>query len=129
MRKEHTGRAAGFAVVAACLAAGGAQRAHAFSFRSDSGDWTGSWDTTIGYGQGWRVSNPDCRLIAIANGGCGYSPSIDDGDLNYLHKAEYTEALSGVTELQLKYQERFGAFVRASGLYDFSVMGNHVDRT
>jgi len=104
-------------------------RAQAFSFRSDSGDWAGSWDTTIGYGMGWRVSNPDCRLIAIANGGCGYSPNIDDGDLNYLHKAEYTKALTGVTELQLKYKEQFGAFVRASGLYDFSVMGNDVDRT
>jgi hypothetical protein len=73
--------------------------------------------------------NPDCRLIAIANGGCGYSPNIDDGDLNYLHKKVFTEALTGVTELQLKYKEKAGIFVRASGLYDFYVMGNHVDRT
>ena len=129
MRKVHTGRALGFAAAVACVAAALPPRAYAFSFRSDSGDWTGSWDTTIGYGMGWRVSNPDCRLIAIANGGCGYSPNIDDGDLNYLHKAEYTRALTGVTELQLKYKERFGAFVRASGLYDFSVMDNDVDRT
>jgi hypothetical protein len=128
MRKVHTGRALGFAAVAACLAAG-AEPAHAFSFSSQSGDWTGSWDTTIGYGQGWRVVNPDCRLIATGNGGCGYSANIDDGDLNYLHKAEFTEALTGVTELQLKYKEKAGMFVRASGLYDFSVMGNHVDRT
>jgi len=129
MRKVHTGRAVGFAVVAACVAAGSGQRAHAFSFRSDSGDWTGSWDTTIGYGQGWRVSNPDCRLIAIANGGCGYGPNADDGDLNYLHKAEFTEALTGVTELALNYRDKAGVFVRGSGLYDFSVMGDHVDRT
>jgi hypothetical protein len=129
MRKVHTGRALGIVAVAVCLAAGGGPRAHAFSFRSDSGDWTGSWDTTIGYGMGWRVVNPDCRQIAIANGGCGYSPNIDDGDLNYLHKAVYTEAVTGVTELSLNYKNRFGGFVRASGLYDFSVMGNHVDRT
>ena len=129
MRKVHAGRALEIAALAACLAAGGWPHAHAFSFRSDSGDWTGSWDTTIGYGMGWRVVNPDCRLIAAANGGCGYSPNIDDGDLNYLHKAEYTEALTGVTELALNYKDKFGGFVRASGLYDFSVMGDHVDRT
>jgi hypothetical protein len=128
MRKAHTGRTLGLAAVAACLAAGGTPRAHAFTFTS-GGDWTGSWDTTIGYGQGWRVSNPDCRLIATANGGCGYSANIDDGDLNYIHRAEFTQALTGVTELQLKYKEKAGIFVRASGLYDFSVMGNHVDRT
>ena len=129
MRKVHAGRALEIAALAACLAAGGWPHAHAFTFRSDSGDWTGSWDTTIGYGMGWRVVNPDCRLIATANGGCGYSPNIDDGDLNYLHKAEYTEALTGVTELALNYKDKFGGFVRASGLYDFSVMGDHVDRT
>ncbi|HEY1873644.1 MAG TPA: DUF1302 family protein, partial [Steroidobacteraceae bacterium] len=78
MRKVHTGRALGFAAVAACLAAG-VDPAHAFTFSSQSGDWTGSWDTTIGYGQGWRIVNPDCRLIAIGNGGCGYSANIDDG--------------------------------------------------
>jgi hypothetical protein len=129
MRKVRTGRALGFAAVAACLALGGWPRAYAFKFSSQSGDWTGSWDTTIGYGQGWRISNPDCRLIAIANGGCGYSPNIDDGNLNYIHKAEFTQALTGVTEFSLNYKDRAGVFVRGSGLYDFSVMGNHVDRT
>src|SRR5215469_4004239 len=129
MRKVHTGRALGVAAFAACLAVAVGPRAYAFTFSSGSGDWTGSWDTTIGYGQGWRIVNPDCRLIAIANGGCGYSPNIDDGDLNYLHKKVFTEALTGVTELQLKYKDKAGIFVRASGLYDFSVMGNNVDRT
>jgi len=131
MRKVHTGRRPRLAVmtVAALLAAGSWPSAQAVSFQSGSGNWTGSWDTTIGYGQGWRIVNPDCRLIAIANGGCGYSPNIDDGDLNYLHKAVFTEALTGVTELQLNYKDKAGVFVRGSGLYDFYVMGNHVDRT
>ena len=127
MRKVHTGRAPGIAALAACLAAGASPGAHAISFRSDSGDWTGSWDTTIGYGMGWRIVNPDCRLIAIANGGCGYSPNIDNGDLNYLRKALYTKALTGVTELGVNYRDKAGFFVRASGLYDFSVMANDVD--
>ena len=124
MRKLLTGRRPSLAAVAstaclACLAWSGAQAA---SFKSDSGDWTLSWDTTIGYGQGWRVSPLDCRLVAIANGGCGYSPNIDDGDLNYPRSATFSEALSGTTELALNYKDKFGAFVRASGLYDWKVM-------
>jgi len=124
MRKVLTGRSLALLALALGAAAGASSAAHAFSFQSASGDWSGSWDTTIGYGQGWRVSSPDCRLIAIADGGCGYSPNIDDGDLNYLKKAAFTEALTGVTEFALNYREKAGIFVRASGLYDFEVMDN-----
>jgi hypothetical protein len=130
MRKVHTGRrpsrlAAGVLV---CVAAGLSSGAHAIGFQSDSGDWVGSWDTTIGYGQGWRVEGRDCRLIAMANGGCGYGPNIDDGDLNY-GRGTFSEALTGVTELSLKYKDRAGVFFRADGLYDFWVMGGNTDRT
>jgi hypothetical protein len=130
MRKVHTGRRPPLAVMAlaAVLAAGSWPNAQAVSFRSSSGDWTGSWDTTIGYGQGWRVSDKDCRLIAIANGGCGYSPNGDDGDLNY-GKGTFTEAVTGVTELALNYKDKSGIFVRGSGLYDYYVMGNKTERT
>ena len=124
MRKVHTGRRPRLAVmtVAALLGAGSWPSAQAVSFQSSSGDWTGSWDTTIGYGQGWRVSGLDCRLIAIANGGCGYSPNVDDGDLNYPKKAAFSEALTGTTELALNYKDKGGIFVRGSGLYDWKVM-------
>jgi hypothetical protein len=131
MRKVHTGRRPPLAVmtVAAVLAAGSWPSAQAVSFQSSSGDWSGSWDTTIGYGQGWRVSGLDCRLIAIANGGCGYSPNVDDGDLNYRAKTAFTKALTGTTELALNYRDRAGIFVRGSGLYDFQAMDNATDRT
>ena len=124
MRKVHTGRRPSLAAMAAgaCLGLAAGPLAHAVSFQSDSGDWTGSWDTTIGYGQGWRVSPLDCRLVAIANGGCGYSPNIDNGDLNYPKNAAFSEALTGTTELALNYKEKAGVFVRASGLYDWKVM-------
>jgi hypothetical protein len=115
--------------VAAVLAAGSWPSAQAVSFQSSSGDWSGSWDTTIGYGQGWRVSGLDCRLIAIANGGCGYSPNVDDGDLNYRAKTTFSKALTGTTELALNYQDKGGIFVRGSGLYDFQAMDNDTDRT
>ena len=124
MKRVQSGRRPSLVAVTvlACLGFSAARSAHAFGFQSSSGDWTGSWDTTIGYGQGWRVSPQDCRLIAIANGGCGYSPNIDDGDLNYPKQATFSEALTGITELSLAYKDKVGAFVRASGLYDFKVM-------
>jgi hypothetical protein len=129
MRKVHAGpRAAPLAAGLVCLALALPRGVHAISFQSDSGDWTGSWDTTIGYGQAWRVSGRDCRLIAFANGGCGYSPNIDDGDLNW-GKGVYSQVATGVTEFSLKYRDRGGIFVRADGLYDFYVMGDHAERT
>jgi Protein of unknown function (DUF1302) len=127
MRRVHTGRGLSVVALAVCAAAGVSPAARAISFQSASGDWSGSWDTTIGYGQGWRVSGLDCRLVAIADGGCGYSPNIDDGDLNYQHKAAFTEALTGTTELALNYREKGGIFLRGSGLYDFEVMDNTPD--
>jgi uncharacterized protein DUF1302 len=128
MRRVHSRRSSGCWAVAASLALCSLPpAAHAVSFHSDSGDWTGSWDTTIGYGQGWRVSGLDCRLVAIANGGCGYSPNIDDGDLNYQARAAYTEVFTGITEFALNYKEKYGIFVRGSGLYDFEVMDGNTD--
>jgi hypothetical protein len=127
MRKLTIGRRGLLIAPAAlCVALGAAPDARAFKF--GSGDWTGSWDTTIGYGQGWRIGGRNCQLIAIADGGCGFSPNSDDGDLNY-RTGTFTEALTGVTEFQLKYKDTAGVFVRGSGLYDFYVMGDHTDRT
>jgi hypothetical protein len=129
MRKLRSGRALRVALCAAGVATLATGLAHALSFQSASGDWTGSWDTTIGYGQGWRVSGIDCRLVAIADGGCGHSPNIDDGDLNYRARTVFTKALTGTTELALNYRDKAGVFVRGSGLYDFEVMGYDTDRT
>lgn len=112
--------------VGTCLAASVSQTAQAVGIHL--GDLTGSWDTTLAYGQSWRVANPDCRLIATADGGCGRSPNIDDGDLNYLHKAVFSKALTAITELSLNYKD-FGVFARASALHDFAVQNGDTDRT
>lgn len=129
MRNVHLGRL-GLSIapaVAVCLTLGAVPTtAHAINFQG--GDWSGSWDTTIGYGQGFRTSGRYCALIAIADGGCGYGPNADDGDLNY-GKGTFTSALTGTTELSLKYKDLLGVFVRGGGLYDFYVMGNNTDRT
>jgi hypothetical protein len=90
--------------------------AYAWDFQNQDGTFSGSWDTTLTYGQAWRIESRDCRLIAIADGGCGRSPNIDDGDLNY-DTDMYSRALKALTELSLNYRG-FGAFVRGSALYD-----------
>jgi hypothetical protein len=130
MRKDHIGRRGRLTVtaMAALLSAAGWPSAHAMRFQSASGDWTGSFDVTLGYTQGWRESDKDCRQIAIANGGCGYSPNIDDGDLNY-NKGAFTQALTGIAELGLTYQDKVGFLVRGSGLYDYYVMDRSTERT
>jgi hypothetical protein len=90
--------------------------AYAVDFQNADGTFTGSWDTTLTYGQAWRIESRDCRLIAIADGGCGRSPNIDDGNLNY-DTDMYSRALKALTEISLNYRG-VGAFVRASALYD-----------
>ncbi len=112
----------------ACLGWGWCTNADAIGFQSSSGEVTGSWDTTVGYGQGWRISGRDCRLIGTADGGCGRSPNIDDGDLNY-DRGAFSRAVKAVTELSLNFKDRAGVFVRGDGLYDFAVMDGSTDRT
>src|SRR3954470_7157980 len=99
--------------------------AYAWEFQNDDGTFTGSWDTTVTYGQAWRIESRDCRLIAIADGGCGRSPNIDDGDLNY-GTDMFSRALKALTEISLNYRG-VGAFVRASALYDDAA--DNTDRT
>jgi len=106
------------AAFAAVLAAGFAGEAGAVTFESDDGNWRGSWDTTLSYGAQFRVQGEDCRLIANANGGCGRSANIDDGNLNY-DTGLYSNVIKGVTELELSYKDDYGIFVRGSGFYDF----------
>jgi hypothetical protein len=110
-------------VTAAALAASGT--ASAFDFRL--GEWDGNWDTTLSYGQLYRVQSPDLRLIGTANGGVGRSPNIDDGNLNY-GTGLVSNAAKFVTEFSLS-RSTYGLFVRASGLYDYEVEDQETLRT
>jgi hypothetical protein len=112
-------------LVIACLVGSTSPRVQAVGIQF--GDLNGSWDTTVAFGQSWRVANPDCRLIATADGGCGRGPNIDDGDLNY-GKGTFSRTFSAVTELALNYKN-FGVFLRGSGLYDLAVENSDTDRT
>ncbi|MEZ5533827.1 MAG: DUF1302 domain-containing protein [Steroidobacteraceae bacterium] len=122
------GRPLLFAALAATgIGVFGAPAAQAFEFQNDAGTLRGSWDTTISFGEAWRIEDRDCRLIANANGGCGRSANGDDGDINY-PQGLFSRAAKVVSELGLQYGD-VGMFVRGSALYDFDVMGGNTART
>lgn len=115
------------ALATAAIGAIGAPAAQAFDFQNSAGTLRGSWDTTVSYGQAWRIEDRDCRLIATANGGCGRSANGDDGDINY-PQGLFSRAAKIVSEFGLQYGD-VGMFVRGSALYDFDAMGGNTART
>jgi hypothetical protein len=121
------GRRCVTAAIVACLGSLAALEARAVDFQNEAGTFSGSWDTTFTFGQAWRIQSRDCNLVAVANGGCGRSPNIDDGNLNYTTDM-YSRAFKAVSELSLNYKN-VGAFVRGSGLYDAEIEDENTERT
>jgi hypothetical protein len=113
--------------VAACIGTAASMQLQAVDFQNEAGTVSGSWDTTLTFGGAWRVEDPDCNLIANADGGCGRSPNIDDGNLNYRSNF-FSKAVKAVTEISVN-AGNFGAFVRGSALYDFQTADKFTDRT
>ena len=113
---------AGLAVAALAVAGS----AGAVEFRN--GQLSGSFDTTISFGEAWRVQSPNLELIGTADGGTGRSPNHDDGDLNYRAGRPFSEAFKITSELALKYQN-YGLFARGSALYDYAVQSQSTERT
>ena len=94
--------------------------AQAFQLRED--DWTMSLDTTLSYGVSYRMEARDAKLIARANGGRGSNAGLinsDDGDLNFSKHDLFSEVVKGVSELDLRFQDKYGVFVRGRAFYDY----------
>ncbi len=92
------------------------------AFEFSSGKLQGSLDTTLSYGIGWRLEDPDNAIFGnddTSNGtGHAYSQNFDDGNLNY-EKGDPINSTAKITsELALQY-ENFGLFVRGTAFYDF----------
>ncbi|SDH38156.1 Protein of unknown function [Pseudomonas benzenivorans] len=101
------------------LAAG---QASAFQVRS--GDWALSWDTTLSYGLNYRMEGQDRQLIARANGGKGDNSELinsDDGNLNFKKGELFSEVAKVVSELDLRFRDDYGVFLRGRGFYDFEL--------
>jgi len=77
----------------------------------------GNFDTTISWGVSRRIQSRDPNLIAIGNGGSGYSSNVDDGNINY-DKGLISNAVKVTHDLDMEY-ENFGAFLRGTYFYDF----------
>jgi hypothetical protein len=76
-----------------------------------------SWGNTISYGLGFRLEDPDARLIGLAAGGTAFSVNGDDGIQNY-ETGIFTNAVKLTSELQWSYKS-VGGFVRGFGFYDY----------
>lgn len=93
----------------------------------DWGEVSGSLDTTVSWGQNYRVSDRDPDLIGIANGGNAFSVNADDGNLNY-DTGLISNALLFTSELEANYKN-FGIFVRGSGFRDTLNYKGETERT
>ncbi len=98
--------------LALAVGSGGVQ---AFEFQS--GELSGSFDTTVSLGGLWRMESREKSLISVANGGTSRDPNADDGNLRYKRNELVSTTLKATHDLELKYRN-FGAFVRGSYFYD-----------
>lgn len=89
------------------------------------GELTGSWDTTLTYGQLFRVQSRASNLIGIVNGGSARSVNGDDGNLNY-GPGLVSNTIKFTTELDASYKST-GIFFRGLGFKD--TIADDTDRT
>lgn len=95
-------------------------------FESESGDISGSLDTTLSYGAMWRVESRD---DAIYRGDT--SPTHDDVNTNDGNRAFDKGLVSQVfkltAELEVNVRDQYGLYVRGNAFYDTVLMdrGNH----
>jgi hypothetical protein len=75
-----------------------------------------NWDNTITYGLGFRVRDPDERIVGLAAGGTGFSVNGDDGNQNY-ETGIFTNALKITSELEFSYGN-IGGFLRGFAFWD-----------
>ncbi len=95
--------------------------AHAVEFANESGEITGSLNTTISLGATMRASDRDLALVNIANGGTSRDPNSDDGNLNFDKNDLVSAAIKATHELDVK-RGNLRFFGRASYFYDHAVM-------
>lgn len=123
-------RAAGFALATVLPFA----VSTASAFELNLGAVTGSLDTTVSYGTGWRLEDPDTALAARYP---SYTAAVldnrrtfikqNDGDANFDNNSRPFSSVFKITaDLELKY-ENFGLFTRGTAFYDTVIMGDNVN--
>jgi hypothetical protein len=89
-----------------------------FSFADD--EVTGSVDTTLSYGQLWRVQGHDNTPSITSD-----DINTNDGNRNF-DTGLVSEVFKITTDAEVKYQN-YGAFVRGTAFYDTQIMDKHND--
>jgi hypothetical protein len=108
---RHLSALAGFSLLASPLAA----------LQFSSGEFKGSFDSTLSFGGLYRLKDPSRDYYGTTNAfngvaGTQNSVNTDDGNLNY-GKGWASEVLKGNHELELKFKN-FGALVRGYWFHD-----------
>ena len=111
---------AGARFVALLLAGSVSFPLQAFQFKSEAGNVTGNFDTTVSLGAAFRTQSRDPALVAISNGGTSRDNNSDDGNLNFDRGDAYSSAAKVTHDLALKYKD-YGAFFRGTYFHDFAL--------
>lgn len=93
-----------------------AAQAHAVEFSFADNEITGSIDTTVSYGQLWRVQGQDKSNNDI---------NTNDGNRNF-DTGLVSEVFKVTSDLEVSYQN-YGAFVRGTAFYDTQIMDKRND--
>ncbi|MEE3508628.1 DUF1302 domain-containing protein [Pseudomonas sp. 10C3] len=108
-------RVAGFTFAGLLPLLGGVEvEAVEFSFADD--EIKGSFDTTLSYGQLWRVQGRDKTNDDV---------NINDGNRNF-DTGLVSEVYKVTSDLEVSYKN-YGAFVRGSAFYDTQIMDKRTD--
>ncbi|HEY8568421.1 DUF1302 domain-containing protein [Microbulbifer sp.] len=68
-------------------------------------------------GASWRLNDADSDFISFQNGGTGFTPTTDDGNLNFAGGETFSKIIKGVHDLELS-KDNFGVFMRVKYWYD-----------
>ena len=88
-------------------------------------DVTGVWNSVVVAAAAVRVKNPDKQLVGYNNanqypGAKGAVSTLDDGNLNYQKGDLVSAPLQYTTDLELRYQRRYGVYGKARSWYDYA---------
>ncbi len=111
-------RVLGIAVVAMLPAL--ATQGHAFELDTGNPDMVVRWDNTLRYNLGLRMQNPSGE-IGLAAPGPAYT--FDESDYLFDKGDVIANRVDLLSELELRYQNRFGARVSAALWYDDAYKG------
>lgn len=100
------------AIAAALMAASGG--AAAFQIDTGNQDVRLTWDNTVKYSAGWRVSGIDAQ---VADNSIGPQANTNDGDLNF-DRGLISNRLDLLSELDFRYKRNMGFRISGAAWYD-----------